>query len=144
MTPRSSSILQFYKSKRSGKLYFVHHLQDEEVPRSNSVAGFNLTTRKFFKIQPSRFMARRGFITIGTQNFPHRQVAAAFPNHPPRSECWGGIQTPQQSLYILSKQPRHDSFPGSATCSSLQFTHTNYIATSAQSCFSTALPSGKH
>lgn len=34
-------------------------------------------------------MARKGFITTGTQHFPHVQVVAAFPSLPPGSEPWG-------------------------------------------------------
>lgn len=62
-------------------------------------------------------MAGRGFITAGTQEFPHR-----LPSQIPKPLTWqwalGGIQTPQQSQYIHSQ---HNLFPNSATCSNIYF-----------------------
>lgn len=88
---------------------------------------------------PSCCMAGRGFITAGTQDFPHR-LHSQIPNPPSWQRALGGIQTPQQCLYIHSQ---HHLLPGPATCSNIYFCNPSPSA-SAQHLFTTALPFSKH
>lgn len=75
-------------------------------------------------------MAGRGFISAGTQDFPHR-LPSQIPKPPTWQWALGGIQTPQQSLYIHSQ---HNLFPSSATCSNIYFSNTSSSACSRQLC----------
>lgn len=84
-------------------------------------------------------MARKGFITTGTQHFPHVQVVAAFPTLPPGSEPWGEsrhlVSTHQASTARFIWKLSH--------LQPYLFFNTGYIA-SAQCFPSTALPFSRH
>lgn len=143
MTPRSFRILQFfYESKRRGKPYFVHHLQQEKkVRRSNSGAGFNSRIRKLFTYSPHVSWQGENLLLLGHKIFPPRQVAAAFPNSQISHLAMSPGGNPDTSAVPI--QPQHNLFQSSATCSYIWFFNTSYIA-SAQCFFSTALPFSKH